>query len=63
MVKELRNSKLIEMIKANEDMFCISVNIKVENNIYLELKSTYSKSKKKSRKIFINGKKKKALKK
>ena len=59
--KGLRNSKLIEMIKDKEDMFCISVSIKVENNICLELKSTYSKAKK-SRKIFINGKEKKSFK-
>ncbi len=59
--KGLRNSKLIEMIKVEEDMFCISVNIKIEENIFLELRSTYSKSKK-TRKIFINGKEKKSLK-
>ena len=34
------------MIKVEEDMFCISVNIKIEENIYLELKSTYNKVKK-----------------
>ena len=60
--KGLRNSKLIEMIKANEEMFCISVSIKVENNIFIELKSTYNKTEK-SRKIFINGKEKKSFKK
>ena len=59
--KGLRNSKLIEMIKVNEEMFDISVNIKVQKNIFLEMKSTYSKSSK-TRKIYINGKQKKSFK-
>ena len=50
------------MIKANEEMFCISVSIKVENNIFLELKSTYSKAKN-LEKFLLMGKKKRALKK
>ena len=59
--KGLRNSKLIEMIKVNEDTFCISLNIKIEKNIFLDLCSTYSKTKK-TRKIYINGKEKKSFK-
>ena len=56
--KGLRNSKLVEMIKTNQEMFCITVNIQVNNSIFSELKSTYSKSKK-TRKVFVNGKEKK----
>ncbi len=58
--KGLRNSKLVEMIKVNEEMFCISMNIQIDNNIFSELKSTYSKTQK-TRKVFINGKEKKNL--
>ncbi len=58
--KGLRNSKLVEMIKTNQEMFCITVNIQVNNSIFSELKSTYNKSKK-TRKVFVNGKEKKNL--
>ncbi|MBF95924.1 MAG: hypothetical protein CMJ13_01705 [Pelagibacterales bacterium] len=56
--KGLRNSKLLEMIKVDQEMFCISMNIQDGNDIYSELKSTYSKYNK-TRKIYINGKEKK----
>ncbi len=58
--KGLRNSKLIEMTKLDKDMFCISLNVQIENNIPLELKSTYNKSQK-TRKIYINGKEEKSF--
>jgi len=56
----LRNSKLIDMTKIDQDMFCVTVNIETKNNIIVELKSTYSKSQK-IRKVYINGKEKKGF--
>ena len=58
--KGLRNSKLVEMINVDENKFCIAINIQIEKNIVLELKSTYCKNEK-VRKVYINGKENKNL--
>ena len=59
--KGLRNSKFLEMIKKDQEMFCVSISIQGENKILSELKSIYNKNTK-SRQIYVNGKEKKNLK-
>ena len=58
--KGIRNSKLLEMVKVNQETFCISINLQVEDNIFSELKSTFSKSAA-GRRLYVNGKEKKKL--
>ena len=57
--KGIRNSKQLEMVKVNQETFCISINIQVEDNIFSELKSTFSKSAA-GRRLYVNGKEKKS---
>ena len=59
--KGLRNSKFLEMIKKDQETFCVSIRIQGENKILSELKSIYNKNTK-SRQIYVNGKEKKNLK-
>ena len=59
--KGLRNSKFLEMIKKDQETFCVSISIQGENKILSELKSIYNKNTK-SRQIYVNGKEKKNLK-
>ena len=58
--KGLRNSKFLEMIKKDQETFCVSISIQGENKILSELKSIYNKNTK-SRQIYVNGKEKKIL--